>query len=130
MQLSNFLRTILKLDAASCIGMAALTLPLAGGLQGTLGVPSTMLVSAAISLIPIGLFILWLGSRRETAPALVWLVILGNVGWAAGSLLTAMELPGITVLGRTVVAAQGVAVMLLAVAEWVGLLHHARLPQA
>ena len=130
MQLSNFLRIILKIDAASCLGMAALILPLAGGLQGALGVPLSMLISAAISLIPIGLFILWLGFRRAAAPALLWLVILGNIGWAAGSLLVAAELPGITPLGRNMVAGQGMAVLLLAAAEWVGLRHYARLAQA
>ena len=130
MQLSNFLRIILKIDAASCLGMAALILPLAGGLQGALGVPLNMLISAAISLIPIGLFILWLGFRRAAAPALLWLVILGNIGWAAGSLLVAAELPGITPLGRNMVAGQGMAVLLLAAAEWVGLRHYARLTQA
>ena len=68
MQLSNFLRTILKLDAASCLGMAALTLPAAGALQLPLGIGSSLLQAAAAALVPIGLFMLWLGSRRE-APA-------------------------------------------------------------
>jgi len=121
MQLSNFLRTILKLDAASCLGMAALVLPLAGSLEGPLGVPSAMLESAAVSLIPIGLFILWLGFRRDAAPSLIGLVILGNIGWAAASVIAAVDLPGITPLGRTMVAGQGMAVFLLALAEWIGL---------
>lgn len=35
----------------------------------------------AAALIPLGLFILWLGTRREAAAGFVWLVIAGNVAW-------------------------------------------------
>ena len=121
MQLSNFLRTVLKLDAASCLGMAALVLPTAAALEAPLGIESAVLTAAAASLVPIGLFNLWLGMRREAAPALVWLVILGNFGWTAASLAAVEALPGITGLGQAVVAGQGLAVMALALAEWTGL---------
>ena len=121
MQLSNFLRTVLKLDAASCLGMAALVLPTAAALETPLGVEPAILTAAAASLIPIGLFILWLGMRREAAPALVWLVILGNFGWTAASLAAAEALPGITGIGQAVVAGQGLAVLTLTLAEWTGL---------
>ena len=94
MQLSNFLRTILKLDAASCLGMAALTLPAAGALQFPLGIGSSLLQAAAAALVPIGLFMLWLGSRREAPAAYVWLVILGNLGWTIASLFAASTIPG------------------------------------
>jgi hypothetical protein len=121
MQLSTFLRTILKLDAASCLGMAALALPAAGALEQPFGVDAGALSAAAAALIPIGLFILWLGTRREAPPALVWLVIIGNVGWAAASLIAAGSLPGITALGQAAVAGQGLAVLAIAFAEWIGL---------
>ena len=121
MQLSNFLRTVLKLDSASCLGMAALVLPTAGALQGPLGIEAAVLTSAAASLVPIGLFMLWLGMRREAAAGLVWLVILGNLGWTAASLFAAANLPGITAIGQAVATAQGLAVLALALLEWVGL---------
>ena len=121
MILSNFLRTVLKLDAATCLGTAALVLPTAAALEAPLGVESAILTAAAASLVPIGLFMLWLGLRREAAPALVWLVILGNFGWTAASLAAAEALPGITGLGQAVVAGQGIAVLALALAEWAGL---------
>ncbi|HYC94904.1 MAG TPA: hypothetical protein VEB39_04315 [Sphingomicrobium sp.] len=121
MQLSTFLRTILKLDAASCLGMAALVLPAAGALQDPFGIDAALLTAAATSLVPIGLFILWLGTRREAAAGLVWLVILGNLGWTAASLFAAASLPGITALGQLAVAAQGLAVLALALAEFAGL---------
>ena len=120
MQLSTFLRTILKLDAASCLGMAAIVLPFAQALSAPLGVDAAMLQGAAISLIPIGLFILWLGLRRKAPALLVYLVIVGNIGWAVGSLLAAANLPGITGLGSFLVAGQGLAVLGLAILEWFG----------
>jgi hypothetical protein len=121
MQLSNFLRIVLKLDSASCLGTGALVLPAAGALQYPLGIDAVLLRAAVAPLIPVGLYMLWLGIRREAAPGLVWLVILGNIGWAAASLVAAADLPGITPLGRLAVAGQGLAVLALATLEWAGL---------
>lgn len=121
MKLSNFLRTVLKLDAASCLAMAAIVVPMAGMLAGPLGIDSATLAAAAASLIPIGLFVLWLGTRREAPAMLVGLVIAGNLGWAVASFAAAGAFPAVTVLGQAVVAGQGLAVLVLAIAEWAGL---------
>ena len=121
MQLSKFLRTVLKLDAASCLGMAALVVPGAAILETPFGIESGVLTASAASLVPIGLFILWLGTRREVPALLVGLVIVGNLGWTAASLAAAGSLPGITPLGQAAVAGQGLAVLVLALAEWAGL---------
>lgn len=121
MQLSNFLRTVLKLDAASCLAMAAIVIPMAGMLQEPLGIDAAALVAAAASLIPIGLFVLWLGTRVEAPAGLVVLVIAGNIGWAVASFAAAGTVPAITFLGQAVVAGQGLAVLALAIAEWAGL---------
>ena len=129
MQLSNFLRTVLKLDAASCLGMAALVIPSAARLEQPFGIHSGVLGASAASLIPIGLFILWLGTRREAPALLVGLVIAGNLGWVAASLAAAGSLPGITTLGQVAVAGQGLAVLVLALAEWAGLKMSLRQPQ-
>jgi hypothetical protein len=120
MQLSTFLRTVLKLDAASCLGMAALVIPTAAALSTPLGIEAQVLTGAAISLIPIGLFILWLGLRKDAPAAFVYLVILGNVGWAVASLASAFGLPGITALGSLLVAGQGLFVLAMAALEWRG----------
>jgi hypothetical protein len=121
MQLSNYLRMILKLDAAGCLGMAAILLPTAAALEAPLGVEAATLSAASASLIPIGLFILWLGTRRAAPVGLVWLVIAGNFGWTAASVTAAASLPGITPLGQAAVAGQGLAVLAIALAEWAGL---------
>ena len=120
MQLSNLLRTVLKLDAASCLGLGALALVAAGTFESPFGIDAAILRGAAAPLIPLGLFILWLGTRREAPVALVWLVIVGNFGWTAASIVAAASLPGITALGGAAVVGQGVAVLVLALAEWAG----------
>ena len=121
MQLSNFLRTVLKLDAASCLAMAAIVIPMSALLGHAFGIDGGALAAAAVPLIPIGLFILWLGTRREAPSSLIVLVIAGNVGWAAASFIAAASVPEITVLGQIAVAAQGLVVLTLALAEWSGL---------
>lgn len=121
MRISPTLGNLLKLDAVSCLAMAGIVVPLAGGLAGPLGIDATFLRIAAGALVPLGLFILWLGTRTEAAAALVWLVIAGNVGWAAASMIEAAMLPGITPLGQLLVAGQGLAVLALAIAEYAAL---------
>ena len=121
MKLSTFLSTVLKLDAASCLAMAAAVIPLSGMLSEPLGIEAAELSASAAALIPVGLFVLWLGTRREAPAALVALVIAGNIAWAVASFLAAGSAPAITVLGQAAVAGQGLAILLLAVAEWAGL---------
>lgn len=121
MQLSTFLRTVLKIDAAACLGMAALVLPMTGPLERALGVGAAALGASAASLIPIGLFMLWLGTRRHAPAALVWLAVIGNLAWVLGSFAAAAELTGITPVGQFLIAGQGAAVLGLAIAEWMGL---------
>lgn len=121
MKLSNFLRTVLKLDAAICLAMAAIVIPLSGMLSQPLGIEAAALSGAAGALIPIGLFVLWLGTRREAPAALVVLVIAGNIAWAVASFAAAGSVPAVTFLGQATVAGQGLAVLVLAIAEWAGL---------
>ncbi len=121
MQALNFLRTVLKLDAASCLGLGAVMLPMAASLSAPFGIEASVLRGAAISLIPIGLFVLWLGTRREIPAALVALLIAGNFAWSAASLVAASAIPAMTPLGQAAVIAQALAVLGLAIAEWAGL---------
>lgn len=121
MQLSNFLRTVLKLDSASCLAMAAAVLPFAAILEAPIGIEPAILNAAAVSLIPIGLFILWLGTRQRAPAVLVLLVIAGNLGWTVASLAAASSLPQITSAGQILVIGQALAVLMFAFLEWRGL---------
>ena len=125
MKLSIFLKRVLILDAASCLGMGAVLLAGDGALSALLGLPESLLAGAGYLLIPLGLFIGWLGTRNAAHAALVWLVIVGNVGWTVESLIVAFGTAGITGLGSLFVAGQGAAVLALAILEFVGL-HRSR----
>ena len=121
MQFSSFLRTVLKIDAASCLAMAVLLVPAAGSLRTPLGIDPLILQGAGLVLFPLGLFILWLGTRRAASAALVWLVIVGNIGWTLSSFAAASAMPGITLLGQAIVLLQAIMVLVLAYLEWHGL---------
>ena len=121
MTYSKFLRTVLKMDCVSCLGMAALLVPGAALLSLPLGMPEELLRYAGLLLIPIGLFIGWLGLRGEGPAGLVGSVIIGNVGWVAGSFMLVGSLPSVTSLGFVFVTVQALAVFALALLEWHGL---------
>jgi hypothetical protein len=121
MPFSSFLRTVLKLDAACCMLMAALFLSAAGPLSRLLGTPPAVLTESGIVLAAVGAFIGWLGTRRQGMPALVGLVVAGNVGWVAASLLSLALLLELTAVGVAAILAQAVAVLTFAALEWRGL---------
>lgn len=127
MQMSPFLRAVLKLDAISCLGIAAATLPFSGKLAHLLGLPTLLLFAAAASLVPVGLFILWLGLRTSAPAAMISFVIAGNIAWAASSLYTAFHYLGITSMGQLAVAGQAFGVLGFALIEWAGLRNSAGL---
>jgi hypothetical protein len=116
-----FLRRVLALDSASC-ALIGLSLCLGGApLSGLFGLGERLLLGAGLLLLPLAAFIGWLASRPAPSP-LVWLVIAGNVAWTAESfLLIETEAARITALGTAFVAVQAVAVLGLALLEYVGL---------
>ena len=87
MQLTLFLKRVLMLDAASCLGMGALLAPAAGALSPLFGLEPSLLFGAGVALIPTGLFILWVATRAQIRPLFVYLVIAGNFIWVLESLL-------------------------------------------
>lgn len=119
---SPFLRRVLLVDAATS-GAAGLVLALgAGPLAGLLGVPEGLLRAAGVVLLPFAAFVLWIGTREAVPRRAVWAVILANGLWALDCL--ALLLSGRiapTGLGLGVIAAQALAVALLAELQYVGL---------
>ena len=117
-----FLRRVLALDSASC-AMIGLLLSLgAAPLSGLFGLGERLLFGAGLLLLPLAAFIAWLASRPSPPSPLVWLVIVGNVAWTAESfLLISTESARITALGTAFVAGQALAVLGLALLEYVGL---------
>ena len=120
MTLTPFLKRVLILDSASCLAMGACLSLGSAALEPLFGIDRTTISGAGLALIPIGLFILWLGTRAAAPAGLIWAVILGNLLWCAESLVLASTANGITALGIAFVSAQAAAVGGLALLEWIG----------
>ena len=116
---SLFLRRILALDALSCLAMGLLMGLAAAALAPLFGLPEPLIRIAGLALLPLAAFIGWLASRPNPPRPLVWIVILGNLGWTAESFVTLGQSHA-TALGTAFVSAQAVAVLGLALLEYVG----------
>ena len=120
MILSTFRKRVLTLDAASCLAMGLLLTLGAGALAPMFGIDRQIVGGAGLALIPIGLFILWLGTRQAAAPAFVYLVIAGNIAWSVESVVLIANADKITPLGIAFVGVQAAAVAGLSLLEWIG----------
>jgi hypothetical protein len=117
-----FLRRVLALDALSCLAMGFSMGLGADTLAPLFGLSEPLVRVAGLLLLPLAAFLAWLASRPAPPRALVWLVILGNLGWTAESLVLIGQAQGsITATGTLFVAAQALAVLVLAALEYVGL---------
>lgn len=117
MNIALFLKRVLLMDAASCLGLGALLLVAGGALSGLFGIDARTLQLAGAILVPTGLFMAWTALRVPIAPVLVALIIMGNILWVAESFLFLGQQPGATAIGQAFVIAQAVAVAGLAALE-------------
>jgi len=117
---SLFLRRALALDSMSCLAMGLLMGFGAASLAPLFGLPEGLVRGAGLALLPLAAFIFWLATRPNPPRMLVWVVIIGNLGWTAESFLTLGQSQA-TALGTAFVAAQAVAVLGLACLEYVGI---------
>ena len=114
------LRTLLLVDAATCVVMGAVLISGSALIATLTAIPSALLLYAGFVLFPIAAFMAAVASQAWRAG--VWLVIAGNVMWVAGSLwLMVGGWIAPNVLGYAFIAAQALAVALLAALEHVAL---------
>jgi cytochrome bd-type quinol oxidase subunit 2 len=115
---SKFLKTVLIVDAATCLGFGILLVAGARLLAGWLGLPVDLLFYAGVILFPCAALMTITGRQKTPNAGLVWLIILGNFGWAIAS-IGILILPTITpnTLGYAFVIVQAVTVSALAVFE-------------
>jgi len=117
----RFLRTVLLIDAATCVATGLLMTFAAGFLADLTQLPPDLLRSAGLSLFPIAAFIAFVGTRAVLPRAGVWLVILGNVAWVGASLGVLFGgAVSPNAFGYAFVAFQALAVAVLAELEFTG----------
>jgi hypothetical protein len=113
---TNALRNILLLDAATCIGAGALMAFGSNFVAGLTGIPAPLLYWAGLILFPVAALMIHTGLQRMPPRPLVWLIVLGNIGWVIASLAVfAFIAPN--ALGYTFILAQAAAVAVLALLE-------------
>ena len=118
----SFLRTILLIDAATCVAMAALLITAGALIEDWLAIPTRIQHIAVIILLPFAGFVAYIATRPIQIRGAVWLIIIGNAGWVAASLaLLLIDGAMFNLTGKAFIAAQAAAVMLLAELEFFSL---------
>jgi len=117
-----FLRAVLLVDAVVSAA-TGLLLALGGGLlEPWIGVPAMLTRGAGVSLLPFAALVAYVATRPTLSQPAVWAVIAYNALWTIDSfalLLSGWISP--TTLGIAFVAAQALAVAVLAELQYVGL---------
>lgn len=118
----NFLRRVLWADAISCLACGLLQVAFPGSMRELLGLPAGLLVHTAEFLLVYSVVVAWLATRGQPPAFMVWLLVLGNAGWAVAcvALLTAGGLAP-TVLGKAYIVMQALTVAVLAELQYYAL---------
>ncbi len=114
----KLLKTVLMVDAATCLGFGILLTVAAELLASWLGLPSALLFYAGVILFPCAALMAITGRQATPSAVLVWLIIIGNLGWVVvsiGILMLTSIAP--TMLGYAFVIVQAIAVCGLAAFE-------------
>lgn len=109
----QFLRNVLRLDALSCAACGLLQVLAPAAMAGLLGLPQPLLAYSGEFLLVYAAFVGWLSARQPMARTLVWLLVVGNLGWALACVAVLFGLQP-TALGISYGLVQVVTVVVLA----------------
>src|SRR5690606_19100511 len=84
---SPLLRRALLADGLVGLGTGSLLVLAAGWLAELLSLPRELLLASGWTLLPLGVFLVWLGSCEQINRLLVWAVLAINALWVVDSLL-------------------------------------------
>jgi hypothetical protein len=119
---SPLLRKVLLIDAATCTLSGALMSIGAATLARWTAIPHDILLYAGLSLLPIALVMAAIGLRSFVHPAMVWLVIGGNLLWVLGCIwLLVGDLIAPNTIGQAFITLQALTVAILTKLEHDGL---------
>lgn len=112
---SNFLRTVIALDAAACGAMGAGLAFGTGWLEGPLGLSPSLMQPVGLFLVGYAALLAWLAARPALPGLVVWTLVGFNVLWAVESLgVLVLGWAQPTALGMGVVVGQAVAALVVA----------------
>jgi hypothetical protein len=116
MHSNSTLQNILLLDAATCVAAGALMAFGSKFVAGLTGIPAPLLTWAGLLLFPVAALMIFAGLQAVPSRPIVWLIVLGNIGWVVASLgVFAFIAPN--ALGYVFILAQAGAVAILALLE-------------
>lgn len=116
MQSNNALQNVLLLDAATCVAAGALMAFGSSFVAGLTAIPAPLLYWAGLILFPIAALMAYAGLQASPPRPIVWLIVLGNIGWVIASLAVfAFIAPN--ALGYIFILAQAAVVGVLALLE-------------
>lgn len=111
------IRTILGLDALTCLAVGAAMSLGASLLAGPTGLHPTLLLVAGCSLFPVAALFAWMAKTPLLNGPLVMLAVIGNIGWVVSSIAVVLMTEP-TLLGTAFVLAQALVVAVLAWLEF------------
>jgi ABC-type xylose transport system permease subunit len=115
-QSNNTLQNVLLLDAATCIAAGALMAFGSNFVAGLTSIPAPLLYWAGLLLFPCAALMIFAGLQASPSRPIVWLIVLGNIGWVIASLgVFAFIAP--KALGYIFILAQAAVVAVLALLE-------------
>lgn len=119
---SLLLRRALLADGVVGLVAGSLLVLATGWLADLLALPRELLLGAGWALLPLGVFLIWLGSGEQINRLLVWAVLAVNALWVVDSLMLLFSgwiAPNL--LGQAFIIGQAVTVLLFLELELMGL---------
>ena len=117
---STFLQRVLLADALTSILVAALQLALTRSLADLLKLPHALLFETGVFLVGYALLLAWLARGKPVPALLLWILVVGNAGWALGCAAVA-AIEGAGVPGLAYLAVQALTVLVFAGLEFAGI---------
>lgn len=118
----NFMRNVLRVDALSCVACGLLQLAFPVQMAVMLRLPGPLLAYTGEFLLVYAALVAFVSTRKPIPRNVVWLLVGGNLGWAAACVLLLVSgnvQP--TVLGMVYVSMQALTVAVLAELQYFGL---------
>ncbi|MES2912316.1 MAG: hypothetical protein V4718_13045 [Pseudomonadota bacterium] len=118
----NFMRNVLRVDALSCLACGLLQLAFPVQMADMLHLPGPLLAYTGEFLLVYAAVVAFVSTRKPIPRHVVWLLVAGNLGWAAACVLLLVSgSVHPTALGMAYVAMQALTVAVLAELQYFGL---------